>query len=45
MRPNDTDNKTRRIAKQPFVLTSQEIMADLLYPAPVRTPDRKRGRR
>ena len=45
MRLIDTEHKTRKIAKQPFALTSQEIMADLLYPAPVRTPRQKKGRR
>jgi len=45
MRPNETGQKTRKIAKQPFALTSREIMADLLYPAPVPAPRRKQGRR
>ncbi len=45
MRLNDTGHKTRKIAKQPFALTSREIMADLLYPAPVPAPRRKQSRR
>ena len=46
MRSNDID-KTRKAtrAKQPFTLTSEEILADLLYPAPVRSPKQRRGRR
>jgi hypothetical protein len=46
MRSNDID-KTRKTtrAKQPFTLTSEEILADLLYPAPVRSPKQRRGRR
>ena len=45
MRHADTDQKTRRIAKQSFTLTSREIMADLLYPTPVRIEPQRRGRR
>lgn len=48
MRPNEID-KTRKgtRVKQPFALTSREIMADLMYPAPVGAaePQRRRGRR
>lgn len=48
MRPNEID-KTRKATrvKQPFALTSREIMADLMYPAPVEpaAPQRRRGRR
>jgi hypothetical protein len=46
MRLNEID-KTRRATrvKQPFALTSREIMADLMYPAPVETPQRPLGRR
>ena len=46
MRLYDID-KTRKAtrAKQPFTLTSEEILADLLYPAPVRSPKQRRGRR
>jgi hypothetical protein len=46
MSPHDIDKprKTSR-AKQQFALTSEEIMADLLYPAPVRTPRPRKRRR
>ena len=46
MSPHNIDKprKTSR-AKQQFALTSEEIMADLLYPAPVRTPRPGRGGR
>ena len=48
MRPNEID-KTRKATrvKQPFALTSREIMADLMYPAPFEpsAPQRRRGRR
>jgi len=39
--------KTRKAtpAKQPFTLTSEEILADLLYPAPVRISQQRMGRR
>ena len=46
MRLNEI-NKTRKATgvKQPFTLTSREIMADLMYPAPVEAPKRRQGRR
>jgi hypothetical protein len=49
MRLNEID-KTRKATrvKQPFALTSREIMADLMYPAPVDAPrsqPARRGRR
>ncbi|MFN8113245.1 MAG: hypothetical protein U0R51_08590 [Solirubrobacterales bacterium] len=46
MRLNGID-KTRKATrvKQPFALTSREIMADLLYPAPVEAPRGPQDRR
>jgi len=46
MSPHNIDKprKTSR-AKLQFALTSEEIMADLLYPAPVRTPRPRKRRR
>jgi hypothetical protein len=46
MRPNEID-KTRKATrvKQPFALTSREIMADLMYPAPLEATKPRRGRR
>ncbi|MEZ5074119.1 MAG: hypothetical protein R2691_04695 [Solirubrobacterales bacterium] len=46
MRLNEIDRAAKAArAKQPFTLTSEEIMADLLYPATVRVPKRRRARR
>jgi hypothetical protein len=46
MRLNETD-KTRKATrvKQPFALTSREIMADLMYPAPVEASQSQSARR
>ena len=46
MRPNEIDKmrKATRV-KQPFALTSREIMADLMYPAPVEAPRGPQARR
>ena len=40
----DKTRKANRV-KQPFALTSREIMAALMYPAPVEAPKARRGRR
>lgn len=46
MRLSEIDRAVKAArAKQPFTLTSEEIMADLLYPATVRVPKRRRARR
>ncbi|HET6830855.1 MAG TPA: hypothetical protein VFH44_05835 [Solirubrobacterales bacterium] len=45
MNRNDKHSKPRRIVSQSFRLTSEEILADLMYPAPVRDPKRRTARR
>jgi hypothetical protein len=42
MNRNGKHPKPRRIVRQAFRLTSDEIMADLLYPAPPPDPKHRR---
>ncbi|GIK77649.1 MAG: hypothetical protein KJ006_10735 [Thermoleophilia bacterium] len=45
MNRNGKHPKSRRIVRRQFRLTSDEIMADLLYPAPPPAPRRRKHRR
>jgi hypothetical protein len=45
MNRNGKHSKPRRIVRQSFRLTSDEIMADLLYPAPLPEPKRRKQAR
>jgi hypothetical protein len=42
MNRNGKHPKPRRIVRQSFRLTTDEIMADLLYPAPATAPEPRR---